>query len=132
MFQYIIQCKNRNKILLPNDRENVTHVYIYKIIYIHTYKYISLSIYLSIDRSIFLYKSIYNKPNDGEKVNLFYLKLKIFILIIYKINKYLKSVFTLNMFQDFIHFYITAAVITVKQSAVHCLKPHFMQVTFIT
>ena len=98
MFQYIIQCKNRNKILLPNDRENVTHVYIYKIIYIHTYKYISLSIYLSIDRSIFLYKSIYNKPNDGEKVNLFYLKLKIFILIIYKINKYLKSVFTLNAF----------------------------------
>ena len=39
--------------------------------------------------------------NDGEKVNLFYLKSKVFILIIYKINKYLKSVFTLNMFQDF-------------------------------
>ena len=37
-----------------------------------------------------------NEANDGEKVNLFYLKLKIFILIIYKINKYLKSVFTLN------------------------------------
>ena len=23
MFQYIISCKNRNKILLPDDRENV-------------------------------------------------------------------------------------------------------------
>ena len=39
---------------------------------------------------------IYNKANDGEKVNLFYAKFKIFILMIYKINKYLKSVFTLN------------------------------------
>ena len=44
---------------------------------------------------------IYNKANDGEKVNLFYAKFKIFILMIYKINKYLKSVFTLNAFQDF-------------------------------
>ena len=39
---------------------------------------------------------IYNKANDDEKVNLFYLKFKIFILIIYKLNKYLKLVFTLN------------------------------------
>ena len=44
---------------------------------------------------------IYNKANDGEKLNLFYAKFKIFILMIYKINKYLKSVFTLNAFQDF-------------------------------
>ena len=42
-----------------------------------------------------------NKANDGEKVNLFYIKFKIFILIIYKINKYLESVFTLNAFRDF-------------------------------
>ena len=42
-----------------------------------------------------------NKANDGEKVNLFNLKFKIFILIIYKIYKYLKSVFTQNAYQDF-------------------------------
>ena len=35
------------------------------------------------------------------KSELVYIKFKIFILIIYKINKYLKSVFTLNAFQDF-------------------------------
>ena len=59
------------------------YIYIYIYIYIHIYIY------------------IYNKANDGEKVNLFYIKFKIFVLIIYKINKYLKSVFTLNAFQDF-------------------------------
>ena len=42
------------------------------------------------------------KGNNSEKMNLFYLKFKIFILIIYKINKYLKSVFTVNKFQDFV------------------------------
>ena len=81
------------------------------------------------------------KANDGEKVNLFYLKSNIFILIICKINKYLKSVFKLNAFQDFfssVKFQIqiilieTAATITVKQLAVHCIKSHFMQVRFIT
>ena len=36
-----------------------------------------------------------------QTVNLYYLKFKIFILIINKINKYLKSVFTLNSFQNF-------------------------------
>ena len=46
------------------------------------------------------------KGNDDKKVNLCCLKfkilhLKIFTLIIYKINKYLKSVFTINAFQDF-------------------------------
>ena len=50
---------------------------------------------------IYIYIYIYNKVNDGEKVNLFYLKFKVFILIIYKMNKYLKSVFMLNVFQDF-------------------------------
>ena len=44
---------------------------------------------------------MYNKANNGEKVNLFYLKFKSFVLIIYKINKCLKSVFTLNFFLDF-------------------------------
>ena len=39
---------------------------------------------------------------DSEKVNLFYLKFKTFMLIIYKLNKYLKSVFTLNAFQGFL------------------------------
>ena len=47
------------------------------------------------------------KANDGKKLNLCCLKfkilhLKIFTLIIYKINKYLKSVFTINAFQDFL------------------------------
>ena len=50
---------------------------------------------------MYIYIYIYNKVNDGEKVNLFYLKFKVFILIIYKMNKYLKSVFMLNVFQDF-------------------------------
>ena len=50
---------------------------------------------------IYIYICIYNKANDGEKVNLFYLKFKVFILIMYKMNKYLKSVFMLNAFQDF-------------------------------
>ena len=50
---------------------------------------------------IYIYIYIYNKANDGEKVNLFYLKFKVFILIMYKMNKYLKSVFMLNAFQDF-------------------------------
>ena len=44
---------------------------------------------------------MHNKANDCEKVNLFYLKFKIFMLIKCKINKYLKSVFTINAFQDF-------------------------------
>ena len=30
---------------------------------------------------------IYNRANDGEKVNLFYIKFKIFISIIYKYTK---------------------------------------------
>ena len=47
------------------------------------------------------YMYINNKANDGEKVNLFYLTFNIFMSIIYKINKYLKSVFILNTFQDF-------------------------------
>ena len=40
------------------------------------------------DHHIYTYRErdIYNKAHDGEKVNLFYLKSKIFILIIYKIN----------------------------------------------
>ena len=47
------------------------------------------------------------KANDGKKVNLCcpkfkILPLKIFTFIIYKINKYLKSVFTINAFQDFL------------------------------
>ena len=42
-----------------------------------------------------------NKANDDEKVNLIYLKFKTCISVTYKINKYLKSVFTLNAFQDF-------------------------------
>ena len=50
---------------------------------------------------IYIYIYTYNEANDGEKVNLFYLKFKIFILVIYKMNKYLKSVFTLNTFQGF-------------------------------
>ena len=50
---------------------------------------------------IYLYMYIYNKGNDGETVNLFSLHFRIFILFTYKINKYLKSVFTLNAFQDF-------------------------------
>ena len=50
---------------------------------------------------IYIYIYIYNKANDAEKVNLFSLKFEISILIICKINKYLKSVFTLNAFQDF-------------------------------
>ena len=58
-------------------------------------------IYLYIHIYIYIYIYIYNKVNDGEKVNLFYLKFKVFILIIYKMNKYLKSVFMLNVFQDF-------------------------------
>ena len=48
-----------------------------------------------------MYVYIYNEANDNEIVNVFYLKFKICILVIYKINKYLKSVFTLNAFQDF-------------------------------
>ena len=76
-----------------------------------------ISIYLSIYLSIQARNNLTNnKANDGEKVNLFYLKFKIFILIINKINKCLKSVFTLNAFQDF---FSKAAVITVKQLAVH-------------
>ena len=39
-----------------------------------------------------------NKASDAQKVDFFYLKFEIFILIVYKINKYLKSVFTLNAF----------------------------------
>ena len=45
-----------------------------------------------------------NQTNDGEKANLLYLKFKIFILIIciiYKINKYQKSIYTVKAFQDF-------------------------------
>ena len=37
-----------------------------------------------------MYIYMYNKANDGEKENLFYLKFKISIVIIYKINKYSK------------------------------------------
>ena len=61
----------------------------------YIYTYIYLYIYTCI------YVHINNKVNDGEKVNLFNLKFKVFILIIYKINKYLKSVFTRNAFKDF-------------------------------
>ena len=61
----------------------------------YIYTYIYLYIYTCI------YVHIYNKVNDGEKVNLFNLKFKIFILIICKINKYLKSLFTGNAFKDF-------------------------------
>ena len=50
---------------------------------------------------LYIYIYIYNKANDGEKVNLFYLKFKTFVLIIYKINKCLKSVFTLSVFLNF-------------------------------
>ena len=62
--------------------------YIY--IYIHTI-YTIYTIY------IYTYTYIHSKANDDEKVNLFYLKFKIFIYIQ---NKYSKSVFTLNTFQD--------------------------------
>ena len=48
-----------------------------------------------------IYIYIYKETNDGEKVNSFYLKFKIFILVIYKISEYPKSVFTLNAFQNF-------------------------------
>ena len=61
-------------------------------IYLSISAYLYLYIYLSISTSFYIY--IYNEANDGEKVNLFYLKFKIFILITYKINKYLESVFT--------------------------------------
>ena len=37
-----------------------------------------------------IYMYMYNKANDGEKVNLLCLKFKISIVIIYKINKYSK------------------------------------------
>ena len=66
------------------------YIYIYIIyIYIYVYIYIFLHIYIY----IYIYKEqiTNNRANDGEKVNLFYIKFKIFILIIYKINKYLKS-----------------------------------------
>ena len=43
---------------------------------------------------IYIYIYIYNEANDDEKVNLFYPKFKIFMLVIYKINKYLKWVST--------------------------------------
>ena len=57
--------------------------------YIYTYiLYIYIYIYIHISTRNNLAD---NKANDGEKVNFFYLKFKIFILIIYKINKYLKS-----------------------------------------
>ena len=60
-----------------------TNIYIYIYICIHTRNNLTS-----------------NKGNDGEKVNLFYLKFKIFQWIIYNINKYLKLLFTLNTFQD--------------------------------
>ena len=70
-------------------------MYMYMCIYICIYIYIYIYI-LYIRNNL-----TNNKANNCEKVNLFYLKFKIFILTIYKINKYLKSVFTLNAFQDF-------------------------------
>ena len=59
----------------------IYYIYLY-ILYIHIYIY------------------IYNKANDSKKVHLFYIKFRIFILIIHIINRYLKSVFTVNLFQD--------------------------------
>ena len=53
------------------------------------------------DSLILFTKSLTKNKNDGEKVNLFYVKFTIFMLIIYKINNCLKSVSTLNVFQDF-------------------------------
>ena len=46
--------------------------------------YIYIYIYIYIYKNTYTY--IHSKANDDEKVNLFYLKFKIFILIIYKIN----------------------------------------------
>ena len=57
----------------------IYYIYLY-ILYIHIY--------------------IYNKANDSKKVHLFYIKFRIFIIIIHIINRYLKSVFTVNLFQD--------------------------------
>ena len=73
----------------PNVKFRMIYIYIYIYIYKHIYKNLT-----------------YNKTNNGEKVNLFHLKTKIFMLIIYKINKYLKSVFTLSAFQDFRYLFI--------------------------
>ena len=56
------------------------YIYIYMYIYIYIYMYIYIYIY------IYIYNNNNNKANDGKKVNLFYIKFKIFILIIYKIN----------------------------------------------
>ena len=49
---------------------------------------------------IYIYIYVYNKANDSKKVHLFYIKFRILILIIHIINRYLKSVFTVNLFQD--------------------------------
>ena len=65
----------------------IYYIYLY-ILYIHIYIYIYIYIY------------VYNKANDSKKVHLFYIKFRIFILIIHIINRYLKSVFTVNLFQD--------------------------------
>ena len=80
-------------VCLHSPQISLIFVIMLQIYYVYIYIYIYLYIY------IYIY--IYNETNDGEKVNSFYLKFKIFILVIYKISEYPKSVFTLNAFQNF-------------------------------